>query len=158
MSRLVLIALTALVLAPAASAQLTLDAHMVVTLGEQTVRTAPSGSTFIAVPSSGMLIDRADASLSGSVDCSGHAALAAGGALALSTSVCLITDASGDAYTVVVRQDVSDRDQNTWRLIDGTGRYAGATGEGQAQRLAATADGRGVYHVTGTLQDVGGTN
>lgn len=154
MTRPLLVALAALVLAPAASAQLAVDADMVLVSGEQTVRATASGHTVVAAPSTGMIVDRADETLSGSIDCSGHGALSAEGAPRTYSSVCIVADASGDVYTVAVEMDPSEPSRSTWRMLSGTGRYADATGSGLAHRLARTADGRQAFHVTGTLQNV----
>lgn len=159
MTRFALIALAALFVAPCASAQLAIDGHLVLVPTTPTATTqTPSGMTLITVSTAGMVHNPSNPSLSGPIDCRGMGALDASGAPGVYSTVCLVADGTGDVYTVMVTQNMADTDQSTWRVIDGTGRYAGASGGGEVRRIMQAADGRVAFHVTGTVALAGGTN
>ena len=62
---------------------------------------------------------------------------------------CIAVDDDGDAYWIWFEVAQGGFE---WRVMQGVGKFAGATGQGRAQGIHTLADGSAVFQYTGTIE------
>ena len=142
MLTLLTLALTALLLAPAAAAQeIAVGGYVVHSPGDMTNVALPDGRTLSSGTLRGIIIENDTGSPMHLMpqDCSGTTVLGSDGTLVQQAGSCTGIDADGDLLHLSYFNSPS---QSTYHFTGGTGKFAGAEGSGTSEVATMGPDGR----------------
>lgn len=148
---LLTLALTVLVLVPAAGAQQSISGYVVYVPGDVHDVTLADGRTLSLTTLRGVRIDDDPTSPLhlGSQDCAGSNLFSADGTMLQNVGSCTSIDADGDLLHLSY---FNTPEQRTWRYTGGTGKFTGVEGGGTTELVAVGPDGRSTVRYEGTTR------